>query len=139
MCAQAPLATVSLFRLSTKWPNAGLPGRIAGTGPLLTFDTSLRWDALYSTISVVRRLHLLLGASLYKIAHSDTVDEAVRMLARVIALDRQAVRRRFEERFSATRVATDYVALYRSLPERPSMSEHARRPCRRHDRYWKKS
>src|SRR6202790_2325767 len=47
----------------------------------------------------------------------DTVDEAVRMLPRVIALDRHAVRRRFEERFSATRMATDYVALYRSLLE----------------------
>ena len=54
----------------------------------------------------------------------DTMDEAVRMLPRVIALDRQAVRRRFEERFSAARMAADYVALYRSLLERPSMSEH---------------
>jgi glycosyltransferase involved in cell wall biosynthesis len=53
----------------------------------------------------------------------DTVDEAVRMLPRVIALDRRAVRRRFEQRFSSARMASDYVALYRSLLERPSMSD----------------
>src|SRR5258707_7300387 len=50
-------------------------------------------------------------------------DEAVMMLPRVIALDRHAVRRRFEQRFSSARMATDYVALYRSLLKRPSMSE----------------
>jgi glycosyltransferase involved in cell wall biosynthesis len=38
----------------------------------------------------------------------DTVDEAVMMLPRVMELDRRAVRRRFEERFSSTRMATDY-------------------------------
>src|SRR5258708_6371529 len=50
-------------------------------------------------------------------------DEAVMMLPRVIALDRRAVRRRFEQRFSSTRMATDYVALYRSLLKWPSISE----------------
>jgi hypothetical protein len=45
------------------------------------------------------------------------------MLPRVMELDRRAVRRRFEERFSSTRMATDYVAVYRSLLERPSRSE----------------
>ena len=59
----------------------------------------------------------------------NTMDEAVMMLPRVIALDRRAVRRRFEERFSAVRMATDYVVLYRSLLERRSILE-ARRPCR---------
>jgi glycosyltransferase involved in cell wall biosynthesis len=54
----------------------------------------------------------------------DTMDEAVSMLPKILALDRRAVRRRFEERFSAIRMATDYVALYRSLLERPSISEH---------------
>ena len=52
-----------------------------------------------------------------------TMDEAVRMLPQVLALDRRAVRRRFEQRFSSARMATDYVALYRSLLERPSISE----------------
>jgi hypothetical protein len=49
----------------------------------------------------------------------DTMDEAIRMLPRVLALDRHAVRRQFEKRFSATRMASDYVALYRSLLKRP--------------------
>jgi len=53
----------------------------------------------------------------------DTMDEAVRMLPQVLALDRHAVRRRFEQRFSSARMAKDYVALYRSLLERPSISE----------------
>jgi glycosyltransferase involved in cell wall biosynthesis len=53
----------------------------------------------------------------------DTMDEAVRMLPRVIALDRRAVRRRFEQRFSSERMATDYVAVYRSLLERSSILE----------------
>jgi glycosyltransferase involved in cell wall biosynthesis len=52
-----------------------------------------------------------------------TVDEAIRMLPQVLALDRRAVRRRFEQRFSSARMATDYVALYRSLLERPFISE----------------
>jgi glycosyltransferase involved in cell wall biosynthesis len=54
----------------------------------------------------------------------DTVDEAVRMLPRVIALDRHAVRRRFEQRFSSARMAVDYVTLYRSLLEQSSIPEH---------------
>ena len=45
----------------------------------------------------------------------DTVEEAVTALPRVIALDRKKVRERFERRFSATRMANDYVAVYRSL------------------------
>jgi hypothetical protein len=53
----------------------------------------------------------------------DTMGEAVMMLPRVIALDRRAVRRRFEQRFSSARMANDYVAVYRSLLKRPSISE----------------
>jgi hypothetical protein len=49
------------------------------------------------------------------------MDEALRMLPRVLALDRRAVRRRFEQRFSSARMAADYVAVYRSLLERPSI------------------
>ena len=51
------------------------------------------------------------------------MDEAMMILLRVIALDRRAVRRRFEQRFSSARIATDYVAVYRSLLKRPSISE----------------
>jgi glycosyltransferase involved in cell wall biosynthesis len=53
----------------------------------------------------------------------DTTGEAMRMLPRVIALDRRAIRRRFEQRFSSARMAKDYVAVYRSLLQRPTMSE----------------
>jgi glycosyltransferase involved in cell wall biosynthesis len=45
----------------------------------------------------------------------DSVEEAVAALAGVIALDRETVRQRFEQRFSATRMATDYVSIYRSM------------------------
>jgi glycosyltransferase involved in cell wall biosynthesis len=45
----------------------------------------------------------------------DTVEEATAALPRVIALDRSKVRERFEQRFSATRMAEDYVDVYRSL------------------------
>ncbi len=53
----------------------------------------------------------------------DTMEEAVRMLPQVLALDRRAVRRRFEQRFSSARMATDYVALYRSLLKQSSTFE----------------
>jgi glycosyltransferase involved in cell wall biosynthesis len=53
----------------------------------------------------------------------ETMDEAVRMLPRVLALDRHAVRRRFEQRFSSVRMAMDYVALYHSLLKRPSVTD----------------
>ncbi|MFZ1096512.1 MAG: hypothetical protein WAN75_46025 [Xanthobacteraceae bacterium] len=47
--------------------------------------------------------------------------DAMMMLPRVIALDRRAGR--FEQRFSSVLMAKDYVALYRSLLKRPSISE----------------
>jgi len=45
----------------------------------------------------------------------DNVEQAICALPRVLSLDRGAVRRRFEERFSAARMAQDYVGVYRSL------------------------
>jgi glycosyltransferase involved in cell wall biosynthesis len=45
----------------------------------------------------------------------DTMDEAIKMLPKVLALDRHAVRRRFEQRFSSARMASEYVALYRLM------------------------
>src|SRR5215204_67178 len=45
----------------------------------------------------------------------DTTEQAVNALPQVLALDRRAVRRRFEERFSAMRMAKDYVSVYRKL------------------------
>ena len=45
----------------------------------------------------------------------DTIEEATEALPRVIALDRKKVRQRFEQRFFGTRMAKDYVSVYRSL------------------------
>ena len=46
----------------------------------------------------------------------DDEDAAVDAIAAVVALDRGRIRSRFEERFSAERMARDYVSLYESLP-----------------------
>src|SRR6516164_9350367 len=43
--------------------------------------------------------------------------EAMACGTQVLALDRRTVRQRFEQRFSATRMAKDYVQVYRSLLE----------------------
>jgi glycosyltransferase involved in cell wall biosynthesis len=45
----------------------------------------------------------------------ETMDEAVAALPAVMALDRQKVRQRFGQRFTATRMAKDYVDVYHSL------------------------
>jgi glycosyltransferase involved in cell wall biosynthesis len=42
--------------------------------------------------------------------------EAVAALKRASTLDRRAIRKRFEERFSVNRMVEDYVKLYRGLP-----------------------
>src|SRR5215469_3928056 len=48
----------------------------------------------------------------------DDVDEAVAAIPRAKALDRAAIRRRFEERFSVERMAYDYLALYDTVLRR---------------------
>jgi glycosyltransferase involved in cell wall biosynthesis len=58
----------------------------------------------------------------------DTMEEAVRMLPHVMALDRGAVRRRFEQRFSVTRMAKDYLQVYHSLLKRGRSSERVAAP-----------
>jgi hypothetical protein len=45
----------------------------------------------------------------------DSVDEAICKIGSVLALDRGRVRRRFEARFSAARMAQDYANIYRTL------------------------
>jgi glycosyltransferase involved in cell wall biosynthesis len=45
----------------------------------------------------------------------DTMEEAIAAMPRVIALDRATVRKCFEARFSAMRMAKDYVDVYRQL------------------------
>jgi len=53
----------------------------------------------------------------------ETMEEAVSALPRVLSLDRRAVRQRFEQRFSAARMAHDYLSVYRSL-RRTSVRSH---------------
>jgi glycosyltransferase involved in cell wall biosynthesis len=52
-----------------------------------------------------------------------TMAEAIRTLPQVLALDRRTVRQRFEQRFSATCMAKDYIQVYGSLLKRPSLME----------------
>ena len=54
----------------------------------------------------------------------DSVDEAIRKIGRVLALDRARVRRRFEERFTAHRMAQDYINIREA-------GRHGRAPQRR--------
>jgi glycosyltransferase involved in cell wall biosynthesis len=51
----------------------------------------------------------------------DSVDRAVAAVPRATALDRGAIRHRFEARFSAERMARDYVELYGDLLRRSSI------------------
>ena len=46
-----------------------------------------------------------------------SIEEAVAALPRVLTLDRGRIRARFEERFSAERMARDYVDIYRRLAQ----------------------
>jgi glycosyltransferase involved in cell wall biosynthesis len=51
----------------------------------------------------------------------DSIDEAVDAVPRAKALDRAAIRRRFEERYSVERMARDYLKLYEALLRRRTM------------------
>ena len=44
----------------------------------------------------------------------ESIDEAIRALGPLLDLDRKRIRRRFHERFTAARMAADYVRLYES-------------------------
>lgn len=44
-----------------------------------------------------------------------SLDEAIRVMPEVLRIDRRGIRRRFEERFSARRMADDYLSVYRRL------------------------
>ena len=47
----------------------------------------------------------------------ESIEEAVAAVPKLLKMDRCVVCQRFEERFSATRMANDYVKLYRKLME----------------------
>jgi len=52
----------------------------------------------------------------------DSIEAAVAALERVARLDRNLVRERFEERFSAARMAQDYLSVYRALARRRAVA-----------------
>ncbi|HEX5931018.1 MAG TPA: glycosyltransferase family 4 protein [Methyloceanibacter sp.] len=56
-----------------------------------------------------------------------TFEEAVAKLPQIVKLDRRKVRQRFEKRFSARRMANDYLRVYQSLV-RPSRVGQPRQP-----------
>ena len=59
-------------------------------------------------------------------------DEAIAALAEIMCYDRRTVRRRFEERFTATRMARDYIRTYRQLLKMRTISSEeytSRRPA----------
>ena len=60
----------------------------------------------------------------------DSEEEAIAALPAILSYDRRAVRQRFEERFTATRMAKDYVSTYRDLLAIPMANgkAHAGRP-----------
>jgi glycosyltransferase involved in cell wall biosynthesis len=49
----------------------------------------------------------------------DSEEQAIKSIPALLSLDRRGVRRRFEDRFSAQRMAKDYLAVYRSLLRQP--------------------
>jgi glycosyltransferase involved in cell wall biosynthesis len=55
------------------------------------------------------------------------VPSAVRAIERLSAISREECRRQFEERFSARRMATDYVSIYKKLVNFDSNDEHLQR------------
>lgn len=56
----------------------------------------------------------------------DDIESAAALVPKALQLDRRAIRRRFEERFSDTRMARDYLALYeRILSGRPPRHDSA--------------
>jgi glycosyltransferase involved in cell wall biosynthesis len=61
----------------------------------------------------------------------ESIGEAICKVGSVLALDRGQVRRRFEERFTASRMTRDYLGVYASLIEKRAGSAKARAGLRR--------
>jgi glycosyltransferase involved in cell wall biosynthesis len=53
----------------------------------------------------------------------DNEEQAVQAMKRLVKLDRRRVRERFEERFTAGRMAADYVSLYQSVVKDGSLKD----------------
>lgn len=64
-------------------------------------------------------------------------DEAVEAVGRIDTIDRAAARSVFERRFSAERMANDYLALYRYLAEEPILLPEPATPSLARDNPWR--
>jgi glycosyltransferase involved in cell wall biosynthesis len=62
----------------------------------------------------------------------DSEEEAIAALPDIMSYDRRAVRRRFEEKFTATRMARDYVSTYRKLSRSHATNDKAQIALPRH-------
>jgi glycosyltransferase involved in cell wall biosynthesis len=62
----------------------------------------------------------------------DSVEEALSKIDLVLSLDRAQVRHRFEERFTAERMAQDYLKIYAKLVNASRIGDHARPPADHH-------
>jgi glycosyltransferase involved in cell wall biosynthesis len=60
----------------------------------------------------------------------DSEQEAITALPEILSFDRRAVRQRFEERFTPTRMAKDYVSIYRQLLRMRTSNGQRRSPWR---------
>jgi glycosyltransferase involved in cell wall biosynthesis len=60
----------------------------------------------------------------------DDAAQAVEALARIGEIDRRRCREAFERRFTAARMAREYVALYETIASRPSRVGGPDRPLR---------
>ena len=58
----------------------------------------------------------------------DSIEEAIGKIDSLLALDRGRVRRRFEQRFTAMRMARDYVKMYERLLSGPVVTNRERLP-----------
>ena len=56
----------------------------------------------------------------------DNEDEAVRRMGALLALDRATIRRRFEQRFTAQRMAKDYIRVYKGLLTKAKITAHVK-------------
>ena len=58
----------------------------------------------------------------------DSEEEAIAALPAILSYDRHTVRQRFEKRFTATRMAKDYVGIYRQLSRKSASNDELQSP-----------
>ena len=64
----------------------------------------------------------------------ESEEEAIAALPAILSYDRRAVRKRFEQRFTATRMAKDHVGIYRQLLRNSPSNDATQSPRPHHER-----